>query len=65
MAFIRRPKHWLVLAAFAAAFWVTFRVMAASPAPFNFAADGEIRDPALEAMITRLAAETTAQGRAR
>ena len=66
MPFIRRPNHWLVMAAFAAAFWVTFRVMAAAPEAHRPAAaltDGEdLRDPALEVMITRFAGAARTSG---
>lgn len=76
MAFIQRPNHWLCLAAFAAAFWVTLRVVAAPAVPPNptnaltevaqdgateVAEDGalaaEVRDPALDRMISRFARE--------
>lgn len=61
MAFIRRPNYWLCLAAFAAAFWITFRVMAAPPAPppprVELADDEELVDPALEVLVARLASE--------
>ena len=72
MAFIRRPNYWLCLAACAAAFWITLRVMAAPavaarPTPgltSNFATDfaegvAEVRDPVLEQMIARFAREAT------
>jgi hypothetical protein len=66
MPFIRRPNHWLVMAAFAAAFWITFRVMAAPPAPpaprLELADDGEVRDPALEVMLARFAGEGRTSG---
>lgn len=61
MPFIRRPTHWLVTGAFAAAFWLTLRVMAASPVPapvqLELAGAEDVRDPALEVMIARFAAE--------
>lgn len=65
MAFIRRPNYWLCLAAFAAAFWVTLRVVAAPAAPLRPTADAvdvatEVRDPALERMIARFAADEAA-----
>jgi hypothetical protein len=73
MAFIRRPNYWLCLAACAAAFWITLRVMAAPVAAAHpsldptadLAADPvgadvrELRDPALERMISRFAREAT------
>jgi hypothetical protein len=64
MAFLKAPRNWLVAAAFAAAFWITFRVMAASaPVPMASpsattdieASLGETRDPALEQMISDFA----------
>ena len=62
-----RPLNWLCVAAFAAAFWITLRVVAAAPPPpanssFEPAGMGEllapdeIRDPALERMVARFAA---------
>lgn len=69
MAFVGRPNHWLVMAAFAVAFWITFRVMPAAPAlpPARtlLADDEEVRDPALEVMLARFAGEARASGEAR
>ena len=40
MSSFRKPRNWLCFAAFAAAFWITIRVMAATvPAPVVDAAD--------------------------
>lgn len=66
MSSIKRSHNWLCAAAFAAAFWVTLRVMAATAppptgsskeltaAPSVVFAD-EVRDPVLEVMIARFA----------
>jgi hypothetical protein len=66
MPFIRRPNHWLVTAVFAAAFWITFRVMAALPGPppsqMELAGDEDVCDPALEVMIARLAGAARPNG---
>lgn len=64
---VKRPLNWLCVAAFAAAFWITFRVMAAS-VPLPGGADLEptaseqasspavdVHDPALEIMISHWA----------
>lgn len=69
----RRPQKWLCGAAFAAAFWITLRVLAAPvpPAPLMVssspdtglvtdqpspsAENAELRDPALERLISALA----------
>jgi hypothetical protein len=69
MAFIRRPNYWLCLAAFAAAFWVTLRVVAApavsphSTRDLVELTDDQPRDPALESMIARFAGEATGSRR--
>ncbi|MBC8133051.1 MAG: hypothetical protein H7X95_08730 [Deltaproteobacteria bacterium] len=72
MSFIRRASkwNWLFIAAFAAAFWITFRVMAAAPPPpappsepmarEDWSPRDEIRDPALERMIAHWAAAAAA-----
>ena len=63
----RRPQKWLAVAAFAAAFWLTLRVVAAPVPPppqpsatpdssQESSAYEEIRDPALERLIADLAA---------
>jgi hypothetical protein len=71
MTFIRRPNPWICLAAFAAGFWVTLRVVAAPAVPqptkaltkalAEVAEEGasaaDVRDPALERMISRFARE--------
>jgi hypothetical protein len=73
MTFIRRPNRWLCFAAFAAAFWITLRVVAApeTAKPTNALTEveptsaltevaddaSEVRDPALERMISRFARE--------
>ena len=67
MSSIKKPQGWLYLTAFAAAFWITFRVMAAAPVPVHGASvaaevqDLEVRDPALEQMIGHFAAAPGAQ----
>ncbi|MEO5767315.1 MAG: hypothetical protein ABIS92_03105 [Polyangia bacterium] len=76
----RRPQKWLCCAAFAAAFWITLRVVAAPvpPAPLMTssssdtslvtdqpvpsAEDAELRDPALERLISGLV-QTARRGR--
>lgn len=76
----RRPQKWLCGVAFAAAFWITLRVVAAPvpPAPLMTSApsdtslitdrpspsaeDAELRDPALERLISGLA-QTARSGR--
>ena len=63
MSSIKKPHNWLCFIAFAAAFWVTFRVMAADP-PLRAAIavpaegmTGEFVDPALDKMIAHFAVE--------
>jgi hypothetical protein len=74
MSSIKRPNNWLCVAAFAAAFWITLRVMAATPMPppsetaaAENVSDHEIRDPALDRLISRFAnrAPTVLGSRAR
>ncbi len=69
---VRRPMNWLCVAAFAAAFWITLRVMAAVPPPRagvdptamqDGTSSGEVPDPALERMIARMARASTASRR--
>jgi hypothetical protein len=61
-----KPRFWLCIAAAAAAFWVTFRVLDADAASMPRLQDdgggayGEIPDPALDAMIQRFADEAAA-----
>jgi hypothetical protein len=61
-----RPRLWLCSGAVAAALRITFRVVTADAAPVALltadetAVSGEIPDPALDALIRRLAARVTA-----
>jgi hypothetical protein len=61
MSSITKPRFWICAAAVAAAFWVTFRVLDADaapmpqPIPTEVSTFDEIADPALDAMIHRLA----------
>lgn len=65
MSFFRRPLHWLGLAACAAGFWITFRVLTASapalPVRWDVATDEEVADPALERLIAGFAAQGEAE----
>jgi hypothetical protein len=58
---ICRPRFWLCSGALAAALWITVRIVTADAASPRLAAevslDGEIPDPALDALIRRFAAE--------
>ena len=71
MSSVKKPHNWLCVAAFAAAFWITFRVMAAPatpPAPVHPIATGataeeEVRDPVLDEMIARFANAARASAR--
>lgn len=61
---------WLGLAAFAAAFWITLRVVAAAPPPppvvvepgsaADVASFEEVRDPALERLIATMVSRSAA-----
>jgi hypothetical protein len=60
MSSIARPRFWLYAAASLAALWITFRVLNADAAPRPPALQGmdsvdELPDPALDALIERLA----------
>jgi hypothetical protein len=60
MSFIRTPRCWLCMAAFAAAFWITFRVMASPGTQADLAAQAaladNVNDPVLGEMVSRFAA---------
>lgn len=69
MSSIARPRFWLYTAACLAAFWITFRVLDADAAPRPAlqvldSAD-ELPDPALDALIDRLAVAAKQARRAR
>jgi len=66
MSSITKPRFWLLTAAAVSALWITFRVVAVDAAPRPHPAEstaaqrpspGEIPDPALDALIHRLARE--------
>ena len=67
MSFIAKPRLWLCTAAALAALWVSFRVLDADAAVLpallpteEVVVNGEIPDPALDALIHRLAVEAGA-----
>ena len=65
---IKRPRFWLCSGAIAAALWITLGVVTADAAALprlpaeELLANGEISDPALDAMIRRFASEAAASG---
>lgn len=70
MSSIARPRFWLYTAAGLAVFWITFRVLDADAAPRRPALEvldvaDELPDPALDALIDRLAAAAKQTNRGR
>ncbi len=76
MSSMKKPRTWICIAAFASAFWITLRVMAATPPPPPPLRESvesmetevasrvdEVRDPVLEKMIAHFASATGASGR--
>ncbi len=66
MSSITQPRFWLLTAAAVSALWITFRVVAVDaapraagspPAPARSASTVEVADPALDALIHRVARE--------
>ena len=71
MSPITRPRLWICTAAALAALWITFRVLDADAAPrprapqLTDSTADELPDPALEALIDRLAAAAEQSHRSR
>lgn len=64
MSSIRKPRSWLCFMAFAAAFWITFRVMAANgPNHAIQSTAADVEDPALEQMIAHWAKDVNTKKR--
>ena len=64
MSSIKKPHNWLCFVAFAAAFWITFRVMAADrPVQSTRSIAAEVADPALEQLVAHFASDGFANKR--